>query len=168
LIELTVVLVILGFLATMVTLSFHNTHHRATRENVVDQLRHMDALCRAFAYEQDQQVDLLIDLDGNHIERQDTDGNVLGQPWTIPRPWQIDRLIVHDGDSKSGRVPIRYSRQGYCPTYALRLRRRNAATEEEWLIVIGATGVLLERKGGRRAKEIRNLLNAETYGDNTS
>ena len=146
LIELAACVAIVGLLAAAVGLSLSGAEKLTRFEDVVDQLRTVDALTRAHAQRFDRPTRLVFDLETGTITRVGEldldDDETLSTSWSLPRGFAIERIELGGEESVERQVAIGFSPAGHSPTYALRLT--GPAEQSAWLVAAGLTGQMIE------------------------
>jgi prepilin-type N-terminal cleavage/methylation domain-containing protein len=158
LIEMTVVLLILAISAAVVTLRVQGPLHNAQMSDVVERVAEFDLLTRTFARQNDQPVWVCVNLDENQLQRSRKEQDTFkecGQVMSLPDGFVLSRLMMGEKDYEHGSVTIRFSRQGFGSSYALRLSGPNG--REQWVLLTGVGGQLVQVKN---EAEARNILEA--------
>jgi len=149
LLETTAAILILGLIATAVSLSLHGRYASVRAGDVLEQIQFLDQTTRAVAQRSGAPVKLRLDLDRQCIERieGDSDDQVLVL-YRIPSRFKIDVVLSDGQESRRGRVQIAFNAEGLSGTYALCLAAEKDSSRR-WLAVAGLSGqatVLADRK----------------------
>lgn len=141
LIELMVVILLTGLLATAVSLSMAHAARSAQMEDVLDQIAYRDALVRDYARAFARPCTLFIQLDEGKIrgEVAQNDGLTAQQPsYVLPKDFRITRVLSPNVDARIGEVAIPCSAAGRTPSYTLLVE--DAKQQRKWLLFAGLTG----------------------------
>ncbi len=160
LIELTVVLLLLGIAAAVVTLRLAGPTARVNMRDAADRIARFDHASRAWAREHDVALRVAVDLGANEIRRTTADGGEdardLGGPLELPAGWRIGRLLI-GGEAAAGEsASIAVSRLGLTPSYAMLLE--GPGGRRQWVLLTGLGGemALPDDEG-----QLRDILAAE-------
>lgn len=156
LVELLVVLVIIGLLMSVTTLSFKGPYQAAQLQNAVEQMQLVDRHIRDYCRRHSLATDLVIDLDAGTIEIRTNGKEQDGLFHAISNPIKLDRVWTAQGLAQAGRIIIHVSPLGQSRTYAIRLR--NAAGATQWVLFAGITGKSRQADLEHELSEIFDVL----------
>ena len=139
LIETLVAVVILGLLAGLATWSFSGPLRRASFDEAVEQIRHLDATSRHLARETGRPVRMVLDAGAGSLSRRssrEAAGDVYSTK--LPPGVRIDRIRTPAlNDTATARIDV--SQSGLSPSYAVRLA---GPDWRRWVFVAGLSGEL--------------------------
>jgi prepilin-type N-terminal cleavage/methylation domain-containing protein len=142
LLEISLVLVIAGLLATTVVVFAANRHRRIDQEAWLSQFKHWEDQTRARARRSHRACQLVVQTETGSCRfvdektQEPVDGGL-----ELPATLALHAIRLQGQTEKKGQIAIPYSSSGYSPTYALQLIDQKATT---WLIVAGLTGQVIQ------------------------
>lgn len=135
LLETLAALLILGLLASAITLSFRAPLNRAKGTQAIEQVRFADTAARAHARKFARPAELTIDFDDNTLSRHDpATGDPISQT-QIPAPWRIAELRTAHNSHDTARHTIRFSSSGLTQSYAIKLS--GPRDQSRWVLFAG-------------------------------
>ncbi len=141
LIELMVIILLTGLLATVVSLSLAHSARSAQMEDVLKQIAYRDNLLREYAHRFARPCTLVFQLDEGSIRGeslQDGNSGAQQQLYRLPSRFRMLRLISPASDVRVGELAIRCSAAGRTPTYAVLLE--DSKQQRQWLLLAGLSG----------------------------
>jgi len=151
-IELAIVLLILAIAAAAVVLRVQGPMQRAEMRRIVDAVEQFDGTTRLAARRQDRSLRLVIDLSRGRLTRTQPDGGIVNAtPLEMPSGVSIGKVIVRDRQIRSGTVSIACSRQGWTPSYAMRL---DGDDGRRWILFAGMTGAVVNVDDEKQVRDI--------------
>ena len=142
LIEVAVVIVIVGLLATAVSLRSSGWFRSSRVRDAADRLAMVDRLARTYARRFDRPVGLTFDLSRGTVTVTDAQGQeAQTHRAQLPRGFSIRRIGVSDSRVEFGRVTIPCSALGHTPTYMVQLSGPD--DQKLWVVVLGVTGQMI-------------------------
>ena len=156
-IELMVSIMIIGLLAGTVTLSLRGMSQRFKREDVVQQIKHIDEQVRLHARLHGVGGQLRFDLRDDvsviiYVPVGSESGNK-ERKWEITKPYRLSEVRVVGGEVSRSQIALPVSQDGVMLTYAAKLERDEKTSvqisdlEQDdmvWLVFVGMTGQVLE------------------------
>ena len=140
LVELMAIMVIMGLLASMITISVHGRNHRLNTQEMISHFNQVETLAREHALSHRAAAQMLIDPVRNEYTVFDNNPeNMGGQISGI-----LDVMKVRVGNSREtfSQVSIPISSRGQTPTYALAIG--NTQEKVLWILVIGLSGEIVQ------------------------
>lgn len=158
LVEIALVLLIAGIAAGMVRLSMRRSLARSSWQNLVQQVSVLDERCRHHCKSRDAETDLMVDVWGGYIE-----STLSGATHRVnaTKNWHIAKILLADEIVKDGKATIRYTPDGYSPTFGVQFEDVQAG-DYRWLLVLGLTGGLYEFE---QEDDIRALVDFTARSD---
>ena len=151
LIELLAVVSILGILTAATAWNLQPRLETARMSNLLDKIAELDHRARDLAERSGQTVTLNVHVKDGEI-RIANDDAPLASHVRLPRGFQISQLRIGKKTKRFGRSQILISRHGQSVTYGLLLE--SPTQVHRWLIVVGMSGQVLERKDDRHVDAI--------------
>jgi prepilin-type N-terminal cleavage/methylation domain-containing protein len=157
LIELIVVIVIMGLLATLAVLSTGGMMDRYQLSQAAETIEIFDARARRSAHSLRQPIRAIIQPNQRRLVIASPGGNTsrsVAAQFRLPRAVEIAEIRLRRRVTAAGNFEIDYNRQGSSPTYALRLQRGKMS---RWLVVLGVSGQIVTLKNEGEVDEILSL-----------
>ena len=154
LLEILAVVSILGILTAATAWSLTPRLAHAQLNRALGQIAELDHRARDLAERHGVPTRIRIHLRDNTVtilnDQSPTSGHV-----TLPRGVDLAAVQIGSRITRQGTVDITVSRTGQSASYGIQLA--TATDNDVWLIVVGMTGQILERKDSRDAREILSL-----------
>ena len=150
LIELTVVLLIMGIIAAIVTLKISGPVSQVKLQDVAERIKRFDVHTRSYARQHGKALRVDVDLSKNCISRWDNAGNQIGQPLKLPSNFSIEKCQVASQQQVRNATLLKYSSQGM--------------THSKWILVVGLTGELVELENEQNVQKIMESLSRNDAG----
>lgn len=150
-IELVVVIMIIGLLATLAVISFGGTVDRYQLSRAVETIEMFDARARRDARASRRIVRTTIDRDDNRLVIESDEPSA---QYRIPRRVEIREIRVPRRAVVGSEFDVEFDREGRSVTYAIELKRGNMS---RWMLVLGASGQVLTLASEREVDEILSL-----------
>ena len=161
LIELTVVLLIMGIIAAIVTLKISGPVSQVKLQDVAERIKQFDIHTRSYARQHGKALRVDVDLSKNCISRWDNAGNQLGQPLKLPSNFSIEKCQVASQQQVRNATLLKYSSQGMTHSYAIKLADKS---QSKWIFIIGLTGELVELENEQNVQKIMESLSRNDAG----
>ncbi|MFK8113466.1 MAG: Tfp pilus assembly protein FimT/FimU [Rubripirellula sp.] len=141
LIELVVVMVILGIIASIAVLSLGSTTDRYQLSQATRTFQLFDARARREARSLRRTIETTIEKQQGRL--------IIDRParkFRLPSSVEIGKVRMGRVSTRLSSVEINYSREGTSPTYAVEFRRGKLT---QWLVVLGRSGqvITLDQEG---------------------
>jgi prepilin-type N-terminal cleavage/methylation domain-containing protein len=138
LIETLVAVAILGLLVSLAAWGFARPLGRARLDQVVEQIRYLDATTRQLARESGRPMRVAFDLDRGTLSRVDSSGaRVLLREADLPAGVRIERVHTPADDRDGGVAEVSVSPLGLSASYAVLV---SGADWRRWVLVSGLGG----------------------------
>ena len=144
LIEILLVVLIMGIGAAAVSLSLGSSLQRRQVQDVTTGVRQFDQTSRHYARTFGQRIQLVFDLDGGRILRQQGDASAakLSGEYVLPQGYRLAGLLVDGRQCHDGRAAIHCSDRGCSPSYAVGI---SDGKSTRWVLFAGLSGAAVER-----------------------
>lgn len=169
LVEVTMVLLLAGLLASMVALSLAGPAQVMRLEDALDRIAQCDRRARLYARRFGRPLQLTFRLDSGEISatsssldesaddaRFTQDQTELTLRTDLPDRFHLVRLLVADQKIEAGQVSLPCSSNGQTPSYALGLTSPRDA--QQWVVVAGLTGQVTRVKDEAEAQGVLSQL----------
>ncbi|WP_339911638.1 prepilin-type N-terminal cleavage/methylation domain-containing protein [Symmachiella dynata] len=158
LVELLVVIVVIGLLASLAMTRLGGVTNRARLQAEVARISALDSALRTQAARRAEPATLRLDLETGLIERLSGSDERMSRSVELGRTVQISRVLTAMRETNGGRITVDYSRQGSSETFAIELT--STGGEVTWLMFAGLTGQVTQMEEQRDVERIFQALRA--------
>jgi type II secretion system protein H len=157
LIEIAVVLALMALLASVAAVSARGMIGGATQQDLLAQLRSLDAQARRQSQQTGQTIRLELDTDANRmtLTKPGTKGEALIAQYGLPGGYKLTQAWSWRRGQRDNQNPLvlLYDAQGVAPSWGVTLTGPDE-DDEVALLVLGATGQAVELENDEQAQDI--------------
>jgi type II secretory pathway pseudopilin PulG len=151
LIEMLVVLVLIGLMAGIVTVSLAGQLQRLESQQMLERIAGFDQATRTLAERRGEPMRLKVNLARGRLDRTTRRGKPIGKPMQLPERFTLESMLIGGRNRQTVSATIPITHRGWSRSYALRVSEH--AREDHWLVVAGLSGQTQEVQDAKAAKQ---------------